>query len=343
MNRGASGPQLLTVIVPAHNPGSALARLLRAIDAQAAGRTVPVIVSDDGSSPKTVSEGMTPLSTLTLDVRVVRNENNLGPGAARNRGLAEVHTPWVAFIDADMLPGDGWLDGLLGLAAESDGPDGIEGRVVIPDENRATPFTHATDLSGPGGAGNIAYRTEVLRAEGGFDERYFDRRRRIHFREDTALHFRMVTSGRRVAWRPDIVAVHPPLAASYLTPLRLARRYYFDPMLSKDHPDLFRTMTRSRSVAGLSLRRAKHDFAVTQAASLVILSAGALTRRRRIQRIGIVGLAAAWPANIASLAWKRHVRMSDLPALLAMALVAPLVYLWHHTRGVIAFRHRPRY
>jgi glycosyltransferase involved in cell wall biosynthesis len=35
--------------------------------------------------------------------QLVVNKTNLGPGGARNRGLAEVNTEFVAFIDSDCI------------------------------------------------------------------------------------------------------------------------------------------------------------------------------------------------------------------------------------------------
>ncbi len=335
----------MSVVIPVHNPDGSLQRLVEGIDAQARAQEciVALVVSDDGSPMSAVQSCLAILDTGAVDLQVVRSNTNRGPGAARNLGLAEVRTPWVVFMDADMVPGPGWLGRLLELAADPDAPDGVEGRVEVPLADRATPFTHATDLSGPGGAGNVAYRTEVLRAQGGFDERYFDARRGLHFREDTALHFAMVAAGRRVEWRSDIVAIHPPLPASYIGPVRLARRYYFDPLLSREHGQAFSAMTRARSFGGISLRRARHDFAVLEATGLILSVGGVLLGRRRVRHLGLAAVVVAWPANAAALAWKRQVRPRDAPALAAIALVAPMVYLWHHTRGVIAFRHRPHY
>ncbi len=58
------------------------------------------IVIDDGSDPP-------------VPGAAVRLSSNQGPGAARNAGLAQVTTPLVAFVDADVELPHGWLDTLL--------------------------------------------------------------------------------------------------------------------------------------------------------------------------------------------------------------------------------------
>ena len=72
-----------------------------------------VIVVDDASP--------TPLAAAPLH-RLVRREHNGGPGAARNSGLAEVTTAFVAFVDSDtVLTADSaaqWLDPLLAHFAD---------------------------------------------------------------------------------------------------------------------------------------------------------------------------------------------------------------------------------
>lgn len=358
----AAGDVPLTVVIPAYQPPpGALERLLEALSEQAgaagladqAGAAgapstpLPVVVSDD-ASPEPLDHRVGRLRLPGLDVRVVRSPDNGGPGAARNHGLTQVTTAWVAFLDADTVPGPGWLAILLAVAAEPDGPAGpdwVSGRLEIPGADRPSPFTHATELLGPEVTlgGNIAFRTDGLRQAGGFDERYYDRRRRLHFREDAALHFTLTGAGRRLAWRSDLVALHPPLPRSYRAPLRLARRYYFDPLLDREHHDAFARLNAGRTVGPISLRRARHLAAAGHTAACAALLAGVLTRNRRLRRVGWAGLAVTWPANVAALAWRRRVAPAEVPALLAVGGLTPLVYWWHHTRGEITFRHRPKY
>lgn len=83
------------VVVPAYNAEPFLAATLEGILSQ----TVPVaecVVVDDGSTDGTAAVAR----AAAGPVRVVRQENR-GVSAARNRGMDEVSTSWVAFCDAD--------------------------------------------------------------------------------------------------------------------------------------------------------------------------------------------------------------------------------------------------
>ncbi len=333
-----------TVAVPAHGSPGQVLRLLRALSAQAGdGMAVPVIVADD-ASPEPLAPVLLAEPLPGLELRVVRTERNGGPGAARNRALRDVTTPWVTFVDADEVPGKGWLDRLLALVADPAAPDLITGRVAMPTE--ASPYEHATEAVADAEqfvAGNVTFRTEQLRRAGGFDERYYDVRRRLHFREDADLRFRLEHLGQRLAYDPDLVVEHPPLPSSFWTPVRLARRYYFDALLSREHPERFRRFVRSRRIGPVPLRRARHDAAVLYASGLTLAAIGAAARSRLSIRAGVVIAVGGWSANVVALGWRRRLRPAHLPGLAVLGLVVPLVYLWHFARGVRDFRHLPRF
>ncbi|MFC9996217.1 mycofactocin biosynthesis glycosyltransferase MftF [Nocardia sp. NPDC127526] len=95
----------VTVIVPVHNDGAGLSRLLAAL------RGHTVIVVDDGSDrPVRV-----PASRGTrCRVTVLRRDRRHGPAAARNFGLRAAATEFVAFLDPDVVPRTGWLEVMLG-------------------------------------------------------------------------------------------------------------------------------------------------------------------------------------------------------------------------------------
>src|SRR3954466_15693369 len=88
----------VSVVVPVWGDyvGSALDEALESLRAQ--DLSARIIVVDNAADP--------PLADMA-GAEVVRSEERLTVGAARNRGLAEVRSPYVIFWDADdlMLPG----------------------------------------------------------------------------------------------------------------------------------------------------------------------------------------------------------------------------------------------
>ncbi len=109
-------PATIAAIVPLYNKGRYIQRAIDSILAQ----TYPIaelIVIDDGST----DDG--PALVQAYDdprIRLIA-QTNQGPGAARNRGLAESQSDLVAFLDGD----DEWLPDFLerGTAALAAHPD----------------------------------------------------------------------------------------------------------------------------------------------------------------------------------------------------------------------------
>jgi glycosyltransferase involved in cell wall biosynthesis len=95
---------LVSVIIPLYNKAPYVGRALCSVSAQTF-RDFEVIVVDDGST-----DGGADAVRGHEDARVrLVSQENAGPGAARNRGLAEAKGEMVAFLDAD----DEWLPEFL--------------------------------------------------------------------------------------------------------------------------------------------------------------------------------------------------------------------------------------
>jgi hypothetical protein len=92
-------PYLVTAVIPVYNGAASIPRAIESVLAQ----TYPVaelIVVDDGSTDGTASA----VRAFGPRVRYLYQPNS-GVAAARNRGLWEATTEWVAFLDHD----DRWL------------------------------------------------------------------------------------------------------------------------------------------------------------------------------------------------------------------------------------------
>ena len=107
-------PGSVSVIVPTHEDGELLERCLRSIAAQDV-QPLEVIVVDDGTRSAAALAGIARAMAAHPAARLVRQEN-AGPSAARNRGLAEARGGWVAFVDADDELAHGSLGYRLALA-----------------------------------------------------------------------------------------------------------------------------------------------------------------------------------------------------------------------------------
>lgn len=89
---------LLTVVIPVRNRAGIVGRTLASIDAQSVAPAKVVLV-DNGSTDNTMQ-----VLRQWADGRenvVIASEPRPGAAAARNRGLAEVNTPYVYFFDSD--------------------------------------------------------------------------------------------------------------------------------------------------------------------------------------------------------------------------------------------------
>ncbi|NNG40076.1 glycosyltransferase [Flexivirga sp. ID2601S] len=86
----------ITVVVPVHDGAPFLRATLDSLAAQSP--RPRVVVVDDGSADQSREiAGRHPVVDLLLE------QPNAGVAVARNRGLAQVRSPWVAFLDQDDL------------------------------------------------------------------------------------------------------------------------------------------------------------------------------------------------------------------------------------------------
>ncbi|HEV3001864.1 MAG TPA: glycosyltransferase [Solirubrobacteraceae bacterium] len=310
--RGGSGPRPAPpdVVIPSVR-ADAVARLLAALDRSRLGRVIVVWDRPDADPPP-------------LDAEVVRGAGR-GPAAARNAGWRAASAEWVAFLDDDVVPPDGWAGRLLAdVAAAGPRAGGVAGHVDVPlpRDRRATDWERnvARLATARLVTADFACRRAALEAVGGFDER-FPRA----YREDTDLELRLLDAGWTIE-RGSRRVEHPVGEAGWLVSVRMQRGNADDVLLWALHGERARLSWRFKA------RYAATTLALAAAPAL------ALAGRRRAAAL----FAAGWAGATAQLAWRRVAPGPRTPrevaAMAATSALVPPAAVAHLARGAV--RHR---
>ena len=196
----------VTVIVVTYNSAHCLDRLSPLLS-----QCAHVIVSDNGSgdgTPRSASE-------LWPHAKVLAHRRNLGFGAANNRALAQVATPFALLLNPDCeLPVDG-LEAMLQAAAAMP-----EAAVLAPQlqDARGRPevnyrWPHTLWASrGPGAEGAVCVgfvcgAAMLLRVERFADVGFFDERFFLYY-EDDDLCLRLFQARLPMVVLPQVAALH---------------------------------------------------------------------------------------------------------------------------------------
>lgn len=106
----------VTIVVSPRERFSAAVATLDALYAATPGPFALVCV--DAGSPPAIARALR-ARAARHGFTLLRIDGYLSPDAARNAGLAHVRTPYVVFVDNDVVVAPGWLDALLGCAEET--------------------------------------------------------------------------------------------------------------------------------------------------------------------------------------------------------------------------------
>ena len=192
----------VTVVIPTRDRPSLLADALASVEAQQS-RAAHTVVVDDGSAEP-------PLPLAGPAVEVLRHPRALGVAAARNGGLEQVETEWVAFLDDDDLWAPGKLERQLAVAAAERADFVWCGVVVVDARRRPVGIVAAADpgallprllrTNTIGSPSAVLVRTELVRAVGGFDEE-------LALLADWDLWLRLAAAGRGAA-SPELLVAY---------------------------------------------------------------------------------------------------------------------------------------
>jgi len=307
-----------SVVIPTVGRDS-LGRVLDALSSGAGPPPRQVVVVDDRGDPA----GSLPAAPRELPLRYSRSGGR-GPAAARNVGWRQVTSPWVVFLDDDVVPQPGWrrllardLTGLPGLVAGSQAR--IE--VPLPVDRRPTDWERNTAALADALwiTADIAYRRDVLAEVGGFDERF-----RRAFREDADLGLRVAGAG-YVIVRGTRQTQHPVRPVARWASLRSQAGNADDVLMRARHG------TGWRATAGTERPRNGRHMATVAAAAL----AGASWARGR--NGPALAWSAAWLGATTAFAAQRITPGPAHPAevleMAATSALIPPVAVAHAVRG----------
>jgi len=181
-----SASTLVSVIVAAHNEERFIGRCLRSLVAQQFPRDkYDVIVVDDGSTDKTE----TILDTFADEVKILRNQENLGLPASLNKAITSTRSKFVVRVDADDYVNAAFLDVLYLFLAENPQFDAAACDYLLVDD-REEVIGRRDAMKEPIACG-IMFRTEQLIDIGLYDEtflRHEDRDLRVRFLDRYSIH-----------------------------------------------------------------------------------------------------------------------------------------------------------
>lgn len=317
----------VSVVIPTCGRPRLLQRCLNALVEQSLPpEDYEIIVVDDGHSDETEA-----LVAKVLEqtqgrpvLRYLRPEGTKGPAGARNRGWRVARAPVIAFTDDDTIPDRDWLRYGL-FAMETRERPAIWGRVVVPVP--PVPTDHEKNTRGLEQArfvtANCFVRRSALEAVGGFDERY-----RKAWREDADLYFALMERYGEIDHVAAAVVVHPVREAPWGVSLRQQANVYYDALLYKKYPRLYRE--RIRPVPPLSY----YAIVVSTVVGLVCLLGGAWGWWALcwLVSIGLIG----------RFAWSRLKDTSRHPRHVAeMAVTSaaiPFLSIYWRLKGAVHFR-----
>jgi len=325
----------LSVVIPTYNRRDLLAKVLDSLDAvQAAPGELEVIVVDDGST-----DGTEPMLAARHDpfpLRVLR-QNSQGPSAARNRGAAEAQGEILGFIDSDVVVQPKWWRDAAPYFKDRR-VAAVEGAVLLPpDSARPTPFTNYV-LNDRGRAYltcNFLCRRDVFLQLGGFEKRFCSRKHRgrvLHNREDTDLAFSLQEAGYKIVFESKAVVWHPLPAPSYEQHFRQARIAFYEALLRRRHPRLYREQLKW--IDGRALPVFYWGFYL----GLPLMFTAAFAHGFVLFGLGLLGFVASWVVSVYALCRKRRAGLGDLLRVGAQMLVVPWLRLYWVLRGEWKFR-----
>ncbi len=102
--------KLLSIVIPCYNSSETIISYLKSQSVQSNSLNIEFIVIDDCSTDDSRNELISFAKETKLDVVLVFNESNSGPGFSRNEGINKSTGEYVTFLDSDDRFDDSFFD-----------------------------------------------------------------------------------------------------------------------------------------------------------------------------------------------------------------------------------------
>jgi glycosyltransferase involved in cell wall biosynthesis len=211
------GTPEVSVVIPAYNAEKYIAKCLASLDKQTF-KDFEVVVVDDGSTDSTCDIAQ------KYSVRLVRNPQNLGEGASRNRGAEVAQGKILVHTDSDIIAPEGWLEKIVSTLKDGDVKAVASGYCGSVGNSFMELFAHLElafrrknfrGFVNTAVSNNFASYRDVFFDAGGFPEKYKC--------EDMRLSYR-ISRNHPILWDHENCVYHHfrPSLKSYLK-----QQYYF--------------------------------------------------------------------------------------------------------------------
>lgn len=201
------GEMSVSIIIPTFNGARRIRPCLESLLRQKDGRTVEILVVDDGSKDNTAE-----VVKSYSGIRLLAQEN-AGPAAARNYGAREAAGDLILFTDDDCEPAPGWLDAMLAPFSDAE-IVGVKGayrtrqkplvarfvQAEYDDRYRLMARTRDIDFIDTYSAG---FRRSRFLEMGGYDTDF-----PVACAEDIELSYRMSAKGWKMRFAPHAIVYH---------------------------------------------------------------------------------------------------------------------------------------
>jgi glucosyl-dolichyl phosphate glucuronosyltransferase len=235
---------LISVVICTYNRADRLSLTLEAMTKQTiSGTDFEVLVVDNRSTDNTLSICEQYQEQL-VNFRYIY-EPVQGLSKARNTGWQATQSSYIAYLDDDAIPCEGWIKSILEVfETVQPKPVGVGGpiyplwEIPKPDWINSSMETHFTTLyagntprwfghnESPWGA-NVVYRREALEKAGGFHEQLGRKGQSLLSGEETLLNVTITSRGERFYYSPQ-AWVHHWVPKERINPDWLVRRGYWE-------------------------------------------------------------------------------------------------------------------